>query len=212
MRQITTLLVFGFACASLFITQKIGLAQSSQSIPNVDAALQTIREVYGISVGFENGLDDPGNGSPVTLDLSGRDIAGVFNALVRQRPGYAWSMQDGVYDLYPSREADSLSQLTIANFVVIDSELQPTKAAVFNLPEVKEWLSRHRAVVNRLINSTAAVSPKDAPNRGPKKISLTLTNVQLRSILNQVMTTFGAQQWIISHAAAGGQKYVSIDF
>src|ERR1700737_673738 len=151
MRQITTLLVFGFACASLFITQKIGLAQSSQSFPNVDVALQAIREVYGVSVGFENGLDDPGNGSPVTLDLSGEDVTGVFNALIRQRPGYVWNMQDGVYDLYPSREAESLSQLTIANFVVTDSELQPTKAAVFNQPEERKWLSRHRPVRNRHI-------------------------------------------------------------
>jgi hypothetical protein len=114
--------------------------------------------------------------------------------------------------LYPSSQAESLSQLTIANFVVTDSELQPTKAAIFNLLEVRQWLSRHRAVMNGLINSTAAMPPRDAPNRGPKKISLNLSNVQLRSILNQVMTTFGAHQWFISQAAAEGQKYVSIDF
>jgi hypothetical protein len=209
MYRITVLLAL--TCLTSVMAQRDGLAQFQQSFPNVDIALKTVRQVYSVSTGFESDSADV-DGVPVTLDLSGQDVGAVFDALARQRSVYVWSAQDGVYDLYPSSQAESLLRVSVAHFSVADATYREVQSALFNLPEVRDWLSQHHAARNGLINSTAAMPPRDAPHAEPKKISLTLSNVQLRSILNQVISKFDVNQWFIAHVTANGQKYVSIDF
>jgi len=212
MARIATLLTL--ACLSLVPAQSDSLAQSALSFPNTNIALHSVRQVYQLLVGFEISSDVTLENTPIELDLSGMDEASAFDAIVKQRTGYVWNMENGIYNFYPKRQNDSLSQLIIGNFVVTDATFRDIQSALFNQPEVREWLRLHHAIRSGLINSTAAMPPKGAPVPEPKKISLNLRNMQLRLILNQVISKLGTDQWIIGHVAAKGQfaEYVSIEF
>jgi len=194
-----------FALSSLaFVASQAGaLAQSTHSLPNITIALGSIRQTYHILTGFEMADADD---APLTLDLSDKDVARTFDSIAAQRPAYAWNFQDGVYDLYPQRQAEALSQLTVANLTLTNATLEEAQDALFSLPEVRGWLSQHRATrTRRAIAGSGLAAGPGGPFPQPKRISLSLSNVQLRTILNQMTTKFDRPQWIISHVAAKGE-------
>src|SRR5712692_10126238 len=196
----------------LLARQASTFAQSTQSFPNISIGLYTLGQTYHISTGVEMANADP---TPLTLDLSGKDVAHVFDALVVRNPGYVWNLRDGVYDLYPGRQDGSLSQLSITNFLLANATREQAQEALFNLPEVKDWLLRHRARRNMAGEWSALGPGPGGPFPEPKRISLSLSNVELRTILNQLITKFDRPQWIIGHTMRKeyGQdvEYISIE-
>src|ERR1700674_2286043 len=118
------------------------VAQTTQTFTDISIGLDALRRTYHISTGFEVASADT---TPFTLDLSGKDVARVFDALIVRNPNYVWTLRDGVYDLYPGRQDGSFSQLSIANFLLANATPEQAQEALFNLPEVKNWLLRHRA-------------------------------------------------------------------
>jgi hypothetical protein len=149
----------------------------------------------------------------IILDLSDVNATRLLDMLVKQRPLYVWHRDDIVYNLYPMRKSKSLAQVSIADFVVADATLQQVHAAISNLPEVRRWVMRHHAITvgapgSGSIVSTAGVMPE------PKRISLNLHNVQLCTILNQVIRGFGKWQWVIGTypQVTGASESLYIDF
>jgi hypothetical protein len=198
-------------------------AQQPQPITNTNMALQSVRQTYHVWTGLEIPAADEANSSPLIFDPSSPEaldmfrifdrttgMAFVFRALVAQRPVYTWNFQDGVYDVYP--KADSLSELQIASVVLTNVTALEAADRISQLPEVTNWLARHRAVNDGMINlseTSSGTTPVE-----PQRISLTLTNLPLRSVLNQVIAKFGRDQWMIGHVATKGQyaEYISIRF
>jgi hypothetical protein len=170
-----------------------GMAQSAETFPNIDFALQAIRQTFNASTGFETAVGDIDK-IPITLDLSGNSVTRVFDALVTQRPNYVWSLRDGFYDVYPKLKAQSFSQVNVANYVVRDATLSEAVDAIEKLPEIKRWLTDRRKRRVDLMNVTRTGPPPPQERR-----SLALENVQVRTILNQVYSSFGETQWTIWH-------------
>jgi hypothetical protein len=198
----------------VLVGQTSGHAQSVHSYQNINIAMQAIRQAHGVLTGLEIPATDEANKKPVTFDPSGRDIARVFDSVVARRPAYSWSLNDGVYDVYPKQQGESLSRLNVAAFVLTDSTLDEAQAALFNLPEVKEWLTAHHAARGGGGAGHSGLGPGPAgPFPQPKRVSLTVTNVRLYTILNQLISKFGRTQWIIGHVPVEGQydEYVSIE-
>jgi hypothetical protein len=146
-----------------------------------------------VSTGFEAAVGDIDK-IPITLDLSENSVTRVFDALVTQRPNYVWSLRDGFYDVYPKLKVQSFSQVNVANYVVRDVTLREAVDAIEKLPEIKRWLTDRRKSRVDLMNVTRTGPPPPQERR-----SLALENVQVRTILNQVYSSFGETQWTIWH-------------
>jgi hypothetical protein len=177
-----------------------GVAQSAQTFSNINFALQAIRQSFYVSTGFENAIGDLDK-TPVTLDLSGNDVARVFDALVAQRPSYGWSLKDGFYDVYPKMRAQSFSQLSVANYAVRDATLREAVDAIDKLPKVQRWLTHRHSRRGDLIAGSRLMPPRGAPvePQPQRRRSLALKNVQVRTILNQIYSNFGETHWAIWH-------------
>ena len=197
----------------VLVGQTSGHAQSVHSYQNINIAIQAIRQAHDVLTGLEIPATDEANKNPVTFDPSGQDIARVFDSVVARRPAYSWSLKDGVYDVYPKQQGESLSQLNVAAFVLTDSTLDEAQAVLFNLPEVKGWLAAHHAARGGGGEYSGLGPGPAGPFPQPKRVSLTVTNVRLYTILNQLISRFGRTQWIIDHVPGEGQyhEYVSIE-
>jgi hypothetical protein len=204
----------GICSLLVMASQATAPAQNAQSFQNMYIALHAVRAIHHIPAGLEIPAADEGNKTPITFDPSGINLTSVFDSLVAQRPVYAWSFEDGVYDVYPRQQADALSQLSVANFVLTNNTREEAREAIFNLPEVRDWLSRHRAVRGALLLAESRLITPGVPPPAPKRVSLTLANVPLRIVLNQVIKEFGRPEWIISHRPRTGEytEEVSIQF
>jgi hypothetical protein len=170
-----------------------GAAQPEQTFSNIGVAMEAIRQTFNVSTGFENTIGDLDN-TPVKVDLSGDDVARVFDALIAQRPAYVWSLKDGFYDVYPKMKADSFSQLIVANYVVTDASLIEAVDAIDKLPNVQRWFSSRHVTRGNLISG---IRPMPSPPQ--RKRSLALKNVPIRTILNRVYGNFGETHWVIWH-------------
>jgi hypothetical protein len=177
-----------------------GWTQPAQTFENIGLALQAIRQTFYVSTGFENAIGDLDK-TPVTLDLSGNDLARVFDALVAQRPSYVWSLKDGFYDVYPKMKAQSFSQLSVASYAVKDATLREAVEAIDKLPKVRRWLTHRHVRRADLIGGSRLMPPRGAVYTPPpqRRLSLALKNVQVRTILNQVYSKFGETDWTIWH-------------
>jgi hypothetical protein len=184
-------------------------APTSQTFSDISLALQSIRQRFGISTGFERSIGDPN--VAVTLDLSANEPGRVLDSLIAQRSAYVWSLDGGVYCVYPRIPGESLSQLVVANYSVRNVTLFTAQQAVYDLPEVKKWLSDRQSGV--LIAGSSLMIPRDSPAvAGEPRISLTLYNAPLRTVLSQIATGFAKGRWSISHLRTGQEEAVQIQF
>jgi hypothetical protein len=180
---------------------------SAAAFPNIYLALEAVRAKCGVPIGFEKVVSDPDN-TAILLDLDANDAALVFDKLVSQRPAYGWSIEGGVYDLYPKLKADRLSGLIIRTFVLEEATRTQALTVLDKLPEVQKWHTRRHEYGGVLI-SQSGISPAEP------RISLMLKNVSLRTILNKLSLSLGSgprgSQWSIVHYGEGN-KHTNISF
>jgi len=157
---------------------------SAQTFSKIYPAVEAIRASCSVPIGFDEAESDPDNAA-ITLDLNGNDVARVFDKLVVQRSGYKWSMEDGVYDLYPKAKPERLSGLIIKTFVLEEATHTEALVALDTLPEVRKWHSRRHEYGGVLISQ--AGHPQTEP-----RISLVLKNVPVRTILNKLSLSLGS--------------------
>jgi hypothetical protein len=183
-------------------------ARPAQTFSNIDLALQNMRQAMRISTGFERALGD--TDIAVTLDLSRNEPGSVLDELIAQRPIYVWTLEGGVYCVYPRIRNESLAQLAVAKYVLRDANLRDATEGVFTLPELVKWRSDHR--VGRLLDESYLTAPRGSPTNEPQRISITLSNVPLRAILSEIAYRFGKTQWTISHLQLPQQEAISLHF
>lgn len=175
-------------------------AQTEQ-FPTVGLAMEAIGGRLSVRIGSETESSQPA--TPIRLDMA-MDAATVLNSLISQAPAYKWTMDNSVYWLRP--KVDSLSEVSIANFSINDATRAETSETLSSLPEVRNWLAYHHETKRNLINQSTY--------RDQTRKSLNLSGVSLGALLNQLIITFGDNQWTINHQGPDNDKdkYVSIYF
>jgi hypothetical protein len=161
-------------------------AQSTQKFSTLNLALQDIRQTYGVSTGFEAAGADRDQ-TPITIELSNPTVGNVFDSIILQKPNYTWIYQEGVYDIYPKNQAECLSGLQISSYSVAAATPQEASDAITRLPEVQSWLAQNHLTRNEIKSTTGW--PK------MQTISLTLNNIPLRTLLNQLARKAGDESW-----------------
>ena len=165
------------------------MAQNAETFPNMDFALLAIRQTFNVPTGLELAVGDMDK-TPIALDLTGKTVTRVLDALVTQRPNYVWGLKDGFYDVYPKTKAQSFSQVKVADYVVRDATLKEAVDAIEKLPEIERWLANNHKRRQNLISASGMPPPQE-------RRSLALQNVTVRTILNRVYGSFGKAQWTI---------------
>lgn len=92
--------------------------------------------------------------------------------------------------MYPKSATDSLLEVRIRAFAVNNATPEEISAAIGNLPEVREWLSKHH-VQRRELETGARWGKSDG------RTSLKVDNLPLRSLLNRVVLETGRANWIV---------------
>jgi hypothetical protein len=187
--QFRNVAIFSLAFMLISLTRpELSRAQSTVKFSTLSLALQTIRQTYKISTGFDATSSDRDQ-TPITVDFSDQNIGDVFDSIILQKPMYTWSFQDGVYDIYPKSEAESISGVYIVSYSVTEATYPEASDAIARLPEVQSWLSQNHVRRNEIKSSMGW--------SGTQKISLTLNKVPLRNLLDQLTKKSGVEYWNI---------------
>jgi hypothetical protein len=177
---------FALLCPQSFALPRTA---STQTFPTLTAALDAISSKYKVHLGLEYAPDDKDN-STITLDLSSVTIEPVLNRLTAPKTSYTWSLKDGVYDVYPKSNSHSILDVMIRTFSIDKVTPEQASRAISDLPEVKEWLATQRVVRREYqVGSTKSNTQS--------RISLTVTGVTLRSVLNLLNQELETPEWIV---------------
>ncbi|HEV2224273.1 MAG TPA: hypothetical protein VGR84_14850 [Candidatus Acidoferrales bacterium] len=177
--------IFAFLCLQMLAFPH---SAPAETFAGLAPAVRAIGTRYNVHIGLEyaSGYED----SPVTLNLSARKAEIVLNQLVAQNPQYAWSTMDGVFDVRPVSQSDSVLDIEVARFLLARASREQASKAIGEIPVVKAWLASHNVVRREL---QAGALQRDSKVR----ISLTLTDVTLRTILNELIVKFGSVDWVV---------------
>ena len=109
-------------------------ASSPNTYPSLSLALQAVRLNYKVPVGYEAAINDPDK-TALSLEFS-HGIESVFDEIVRQRPFYVWTLDAGIYNLYPKTEA--ISDLPVITFFLKDATAH-TRSHVLRNGILGDW-------------------------------------------------------------------------
>ena len=165
------------------------LARAAQTFPTMSTAVDAIATQYKVRVGLELAMSDADR-LPISLDLSRPKVAALLDSLVRQKPDYTWQVEDGVYNIYPKFVKDSVLNLRIRTFSVTNATGQELSTAIGALPEVKKWMLKN-GVQRRELETGSRWRESDP------RVTLTLKDVTLRTILNLTLKERRAKEWIV---------------
>lgn len=174
-----SLIVFQFADSSS--------AQVVGKYRTLSESLAAVQDKFHLTLGLEVAVDDPDK-DPIVLDLSSPDPAVAFNQIVAQRAWYHWNFQDGVYDLSPKDGPQSVLDITITSYSVRNLSVVEASDAISKLPEVQQWLVEHNVRRREL---------ETGPPASDGKVSLSLTDVNLRAVLNAVARRSAGKRWTV---------------
>jgi hypothetical protein len=161
---------------------------------------------FGIPIGIE--LNGQLPAQTMSIEVSDGTVADAFSAIMKHAPGYTWVEKNGVVDIMPEQDTNSILDLRIGHFKVHNATPNDIQSAVRSLPEVKAWLSQNY-VVERSFMTTSILIGSDGKTDEPR-VSLERRNVTLREIMNSLVVKKGGPgSW--SFARYGdSNKYLDI--
>lgn len=175
----------------------------AETFTTLRGALDAVAARYRIQVGVEYAAHDQ-DLQTITLDLSTKDVDAVFNQLVNQKPDYVWSLVDNVYDVYPTRNPDSILDVRIHEFTMKGISPKEAASLVGEIPEIKEWLTS-RSVSRREFEVCAGSCEQFCA----KLVTMSVRDVTFRTLLNTLIREFGIVDWVVGRFG-DNQEYIGI--
>lgn len=167
---------------------------------NVHLALSALANEYGVPIGLEVAAAG-GQGPKISLDLEGRPLREVLDAVVEQDRRYEWRLVDGVINVFPKEGRDEflrdLLETRLSRFAIAKGTgLFDIRRQIAETPEVRAKLER--AGVGS--GGGGFVTNADFAEAGPG-FTLDASGLTLREILNKVIATSETKYWIINRTA-----------
>lgn len=174
-----------------------------ETFTTLRGALDGVAAKYQIQYGFESAVQNK-DLQQITLDLSAKSVDTVLNQLVNQKPDYVWFFADNVYDVYPKSNPDSILDVWIHKFTMIDRSSKEAADLFGQLPEIKEWLTSHS--VSRREFEVCAWSCGQSFG---KLVTVSLQDVTFRTVLNTLVREFENLDWMAGRFG-DNQEYIGI--
>jgi hypothetical protein len=142
---------------------------------------------------------------PLSVKVLGGNVADVLNAITAQEPGFTWAEINGVVNIGPRRQRNSLLDLRVAQFHITNASFDQIHRAIHSLPEVKTWLQDNHLTESALFVVIGGISPGQ-----PFKplVSLDLQGITLREILNRIVQSRGYSTWIVAREGEKNQNII----
>jgi hypothetical protein len=159
-----------------------------------ETIVNDLRQQYRLRVGLD--LETQPDRRPLSIRILRGNVADVLNAIVAQEPGFTWAEINGVVNIGPRRQRNSLLNVRIARFHLANASYDQIPRTIDSLPELKNWLQD-----NHLTKGPASfvVIGGIGPGQPFKPlVSLNLQDVTLREILNGIAQSHGYSSWIVS--------------
>jgi hypothetical protein len=162
--------------------------------------LRTLSATSRVPIGIETIPSD--SGSTVSIQIVDGTVRQVLDQIVKADPRYRWEVREGVINLLPNERNDSLLDVTIVHFNFQDMDAEDVPAAILALPEVQAHLSAMRIVASKGVMY-------EGPVRKLPVFSITLSNVTVKEILNEILRRRYSNFWKVE-INGHEQKRVSI--
>jgi hypothetical protein len=199
-RFFVTKLLLAIMCCHVLL---FSVPTPAETFTTLGGALDEIASAYKVQVGLEYATNDK-DLQPINLDLSAKSIEAVLRQLTNQKPDYSWSLNEGVYDVYPKSRPDSILDVKIHEFSIENAPSKDAAELVGQIPEVKEWLSSRR-VTRREFQVGPSVRSSE------KLVTLSFKDVTFRTIFNRLIREFGIEDWMVARYGPK-QEYIGIYF
>ena len=164
--------------------------------------LSQLAESDGTVIGLE--IDPRKTMSQITLDLENVTLREILNGVVQSEPRYRWREVDGVIEVVPVNQTISLLDTPVNSFKVSDVSTASAIDHLLSLPEVQSVI---RSMSLTRSSSPAASAARNAEARNTeKKISLDLSGVTVRQVLDLIAADSDTKFWIFRQS--GGVFWV----
>jgi hypothetical protein len=164
--------------------------------------LSQLAESDGTVIGLE--IDPRKTMSQITLDLENVTLREILNGVVQSEPRYRWREVDGVIEVVPVNQTISLLDTPVNTFKVSDVSTASAIDHLLSLPEVQSVI---RSMSLTRSSSPAASAARNAEARNTeKKISLDLSGVTVRQVLDLIAADSDTKFWIFRQS--GGVFWV----
>jgi len=154
--------------------------------------LASLAESSGTAIGLET--DPRKTMSQITLDLENVTLREILNGVVQSEPRYRWREVDGVIEVVPVNQTISLLDTPVNTFKVSDVSTASAIDHLLSLPEVQSVI---RSMSLTRSSSPVASAARNAEARNTeKKISLDLSGVTVRQVLDLIAADSDTKFWI----------------
>ena len=166
-------------------------------------ALSTLNVDYRIPIGFEVALDHKPQ-YHLNIDLENATLENVLNEIVGQETGYRWELRDEVINVVPITSRDDCVERLLNT--PIHRFDQPKKLGKF---QVRDAIVELPEVVSLLkANGIKASHYGYAYSYTNQKVDLSISDTDVRGILNKVIRETEHNMWMISRS---GKNLSSLD-
>jgi hypothetical protein len=157
-----------------------------------------------IPVGVEavNGPEGPS----INFHLKNATVADVLNASIRADPRYQWEESDGVINLLPKDDANSVFDITVEHFEAINEMPAQIINQLVRTRKVKKYLD-DRDVQAGTLTAGSFLSTPGAP-AAVVRHSVVVDNETLRQALNEVLIKTRSVYWCGFYDQPNGKKYL----
>ncbi|MEK7855709.1 MAG: hypothetical protein AAB288_06440, partial [Acidobacteriota bacterium] len=120
-----------------------------------------------------------------SLDMKNEKLPKVLDEITKQMRNYAWSINDGVVNIYPIRGRREvfrrLLDVKISKFQTKQRRIDILKAYIVALPELKAFADQKSLVLTRRRTYYSPNGDRNLPTQ-----ELNFTDLTLRSLLNKI--------------------------
>lgn len=167
------------------------LSVSFDSESDLTIPLKRLARACHVPIGFEAATEPQTirNGIGHRVSVEEGTMENVLDALVSARESYIWEETGGVVNVLPRERIDTLGDIVLEGFGLGRLSRDAAIRKLLNTREVRHWITRMRVREKSFATSQLAIGEKQAT------ISLFLTNVSVRVVLNKIMKASNGCFW-----------------
>jgi hypothetical protein len=164
---------------------------------NVHLVLSALANEYRVPIGLEVAEKSQVE-TEISIDLQGRPLRDVLDAIIEQDPRYEWKVVDGVINVIPKASRDQflkdLLETRVERFTIDRGTGRfDIRRKITEIPEVRAKLER--AGINHGVGGL--ITNADFSEAGPD-FTLDVSDITVREILNRVIASSETKYWIVN--------------
>lgn len=173
-------------------------------------ALSTLSVDEKIPIGFELALSHK-NEYHLNVNADNITLQEVLDRIAEQEPAYRWEVRDGVINIIPTKSRDDFVEKLLNtpihrfNLPKVPGKFQ-IRDKIVELPEVVDLLK-----ANGVTASHYGYFYRSPNTHTDSNLSLSISNTDVRGILNKVIRESEHKMWIVSRSG-DGLKSLDIGF